>query len=172
MLAALLLAAAAGCAEGEPASGPSSAATTPPPVATSATAPPVPSAPPEPGATTEPAATVSNAFPLTVTRRGGFAGLDESASIAADGSATLTREGRAPEPVRVPAATTAELRRLLSTPDLAARAAPSPGAPVCADGYEYRFVTPSATTVVPDCGGGHGAALDRLLSISAGLFAR
>ncbi|AEV87019.1 Kinesin-like protein KIF13B [Actinoplanes sp. SE50] len=158
VLAALLLAGVAGCANGEPAAAP-------PPVAASSSATPASSA------MSAPTASAARAVPLTVTRRGGFAGVEESVSIAADGSATATRKGQAAAPVRVPTATTTELRRLLGTPGLAAQASPSPGAPGCDDGFEYTFVTPSATTVVQDCEGGHGATLDRLLTLGAGLFA-
>ncbi|MEV8510006.1 hypothetical protein AB0368_34985 [Actinoplanes sp. NPDC051475] len=100
-------------------------------------------------------------------RRGGFAGVDDRATIAADGTAMVSRRGRAPVRTAVPAKTMAELRGLLNSPGFAHQAKPTA---VCNDGFEYEFVTPSSTTVVHDCGASQVAEVDRALAIVATLF--
>lgn len=157
VLAALLL---AGCAGNEPGSAPSAPpATSASPVTTAspaASATPVPSAPP-----------AGQAFPLTINRRGGFAGFDDHAEIAADGSVTVTRRGQSPAKVTLPAATVEELARLVSSPEFTTQAAP-----VCNDGFEYEVVSPGTRLLVQDCGTSHGATVDRVLAIGAELFNR
>jgi hypothetical protein len=86
----------------------------------------------------------AGAFPLTVTRRGGFAGVDDSARIAADGSAVVTHRGQSPVSITLPATTMDELRHALATPAQA-------GASTCSDGYEYTIVSPSGSTVIHGC---------------------
>ena len=106
------------------------------------------------------AAPADQAFPLTVTRRGGFVGVDDSARIAADGSAVVTAQGRPPVRTSLSADAVAELGRLMATP------APSAGVTVCNDGYEYGFTSPSATMTVVDC----DTPRDRKVAIVAPLF--
>jgi hypothetical protein len=146
VLAASLL---AGCAGNEPGSAPSAAVTS---AAPSAAAP-----------------SAAQAFPLTVNRRGGFAGFDDRAEIAADGSVTVTRRGQSAAKVTLPAATVAELGRLVTSPEFAVEAGPSP-AGVCNDGFEYEVVSPASRLVVDDCGTSHGAAVDRVLAVATELF--
>jgi hypothetical protein len=135
ILAALLLSGIAGCAD-SPSRTQTSYATSAPP---------------------------ADAFPLTVTRRGGFAGVDDSARITADGSAVVTHRGRSPVQTSLPAGTMAELGRLLATPGRAtASAAPS----TCDDGYEYEIVSPSASMAVHGC----DIPQDRLVAIAELLF--
>jgi hypothetical protein len=142
-LAAFLL---AGCARNDPASTPV-IATAPSASATSS----------------------AQAFPLTINRQGGFAGFDDRAEIAADGSVTVTRRGQSAAKVTLPAATVAELGRLVTSPDFAVEAGPSP-ARVCNDGFEYELVSPTSRLVVDDCGTPHGATVDRVLAVANELF--
>ncbi|WIM98553.1 hypothetical protein ACTOB_002156 [Actinoplanes oblitus] len=109
-------------------------------------------------------------FPLTVTRRGGFAGVDDSVRIAADGSAVVTHRGRPPVRTAVSAATMAELRQLLAGPASTGRGTSSVSPAVCADGYEYEIVTGSATTAVHGCDTAHAIAQNPVLTLVAGLF--
>jgi hypothetical protein len=108
-------------------------------------------------------------FPFTVNRRGGFAGVDDRAEVSADGIVVVTTRDRSVAPKSVPVATMDELRRLLTSPDFTGGATAAT-APTCADGFEYRLVTPAASRTVHDCGDSHGATVDRLVAISAGLF--
>ncbi|MFI7600033.1 hypothetical protein [Actinoplanes sp. NPDC049681] len=175
VLAALLLTGIAGCKDDGRTSAASPASASPS-ASVSAPASPDASAPGTSApATSEAAAPQPSSpaadptFPLTVARRGGFAGVDERATIAADGSAMVTLQGRAPVRKAVPAATLDELRRLLNSPDFARQAKPTA---VCNDGYEYEFASRSSTKVVHDCGASQGAAVDRTLAIAASLFKR
>lgn len=172
VLATLLLAGLTGCGADSPDSTPSSPATAGP------ASPSAPSGPASPSATAPSAsasasstatAASSAAFPLTISRRGGFAGVDDRAEIAANGSATVTTRDRAAVKVTVPAATVDELRRLVTTPEFSGKAA-LPEAPTCNDGFEYEVATPSSTVTVHDCGQPHGAPIDRILAIGAELL--
>ncbi|MEV4279828.1 hypothetical protein [Actinoplanes xinjiangensis] len=168
VLATLLLAGLAGCGGDSPDSTPSSPATSAPasPVVTSAAAP---SATAPSSSTPTAASSSAAAFPLTISRRGGFAGVDDRAEIAADGSATVTTGDRPAARVTVPAATVDELRRLVTTPEFSGKAA-LPEAPACNDGFEYEVATPSSSVTVHECGQPHGAPIDRLLAIAAQLL--
>ncbi|MFC4070151.1 hypothetical protein [Actinoplanes subglobosus] len=150
VLVVLLL---AGCAGTEPASTPS--------------APPV--SPASPAASS--AAPAGQAFPLTIHRQGGFAGFDDRAEIAADGTVVVTRRGQSPAKVTLPAATVEELGRLVTSPEFTVESVPSPTA-VCNDGFEYEVVSPGSRLVVQDCGTSHGATVDRVLAVATGLFSR
>ncbi|MDI6104237.1 hypothetical protein QLQ12_37165 [Actinoplanes sp. NEAU-A12] len=168
VLAVLLLAATAGCQSGGEASpSPSLSA----PAASVPASTEAGTAPASPAAASSPAASAAaeKAFPLAVSRRGGFAGVDDHVSITADGTAVVTRRGGPAVRTSLPAATMDELRLLLAAPEFAGRTTP-PDAPVCNDGFEYELVSPSSTTRVHDCGGGHGTAVDRVLAIVAQLF--
>ncbi|GGQ72372.1 hypothetical protein [Couchioplanes azureus] len=175
VLTALLLVGIAGCTQNGTASAPgASTSAASAPAASASAVPASASAAPEStsaGATpssASPAAPGAQAlFPLAIHRRGGFAGVDDRASVAADGSVVVTRRGKGTVRTSLPAGTMAELRRLLTAPDL--RAAPS-NAPVCNDGYEYAFTSPSSTAVGYDCNVPQGASLDKLLTIAGQLF--
>lgn len=179
VLAAVLLTGLAGCQGDDRASASPSPALSTSPAASAPVSPSIPapaastSAPassaPAPSATGKPPAPSDKAFPFAVTRRGGFAGVDDHATIAADGSAVITRQGKPAVRTSLPAGTMAELGRLLTTPELTGKATPTGGA-VCNDGFEYELVSPSSTTLVVDCGAPHGTTVDRILDITAGLF--
>ncbi|MEV6600023.1 hypothetical protein AB0M36_24675 [Actinoplanes sp. NPDC051346] len=163
VLTTLLLLGVAGCAE----NGAASAGASPTPTAAAPTSPAKASAIPTTSAAPDPAP-AEKLFPLAVHRRGGFAGVDDRASIAADGSVVVTRRGRAAVRTSLPATTMTQLRRLLAAPDL--RGTPSDAPAVCNDGYEYEFTSPSATLLVHDCDVPQGASLDKLLAMTAKLF--
>ncbi|GAA3344974.1 hypothetical protein GCM10020358_50290 [Amorphoplanes nipponensis] len=167
LAAALLVCGATGCSDtAEPSSPPPVSAPGSAP-AGSAPATSVPSSPaPVPSGTGTTTAAAAKVFPLIVTRRGGFAGVDDRASITADGSVVVTMQGRPPVRSSLPAATMAELRRLLTAPDLTGPASPA----VCNDGFEYEFVGPSVNAKVQDCGASHGATMDAMLAVAARLF--
>jgi hypothetical protein len=150
----LMIAGCGGQAPGSPAPVPP--ATTPAGTPESATAPP-------------PQGTAEAAFPLTITRRGGFAGVDDRAAITADGTAVVTRDGQAPVRTKLPAATVTELRRLLAAPEFSGGAVPS-ASTTCNDGFEFTFVSPSATTVLLDCGDQQRTAPARMLALAGPLF--
>jgi hypothetical protein len=169
LLAAVLLVGVAGCGHNDRPFGLPSAAV--PPSSAPAVSPPATPAPTAAAPSRTTTAAPAKTFPLAVTRRGGFAGVDDRVLITADGTAVVTRQGRPPVRTSLPAATMADLRRLLEAPDLAGRAPATDASAVCNDGYEYEIVSPSATTIVHDCNTSHGATLDRMLAIVADLLA-
>jgi hypothetical protein len=144
-LLALLAVVAAGCA-----SGPSSAGASP-------NAGAAPSSP----ATINPAPAA--ALPLTFSRTGGFAGVDDQLTIAADGTVTVKRGSAAAPSTSLGAAKLAELNRLLADPALTGPTSPPAGRVVCSDGFVYRFRTPGWTLVTDDCAGHNQPAVQRVL---------
>ncbi|MEU4164561.1 hypothetical protein [Actinoplanes sp. NPDC026670] len=157
VLATLLLAGLAGCTEAAPAPAASPAASTAvvSPSASAVVSPPTPSA--------------VSVFPVTASRQGGFAGVDDHAEIAADGSVTLTGGGKPAQKTSLPAASVAELSRLVASPEFTAASGKS-GLPACNDGFEYTIATPAATVTVHDCGQPHGEPVDSILAIVTPLF--
>jgi hypothetical protein len=102
---------------------------------------------------------------LDFSRTGGFAGVDDHLSIAANGTVTVKRRSGAAKSTKLGAAKLAELNRLLADPALTGPTQPpaSRGA-VCSDGFVYRFQTPSWTQVINDCGSGSNRpAVQRVL---------
>ncbi|GIE29359.1 hypothetical protein Ait01nite_024040 [Actinoplanes italicus] len=152
LLATLLL---SGCTADDrsPAGNAASAGTTTSAAAESATTTPATAAP----------------FPYTVSRRGGFAGVDDRAQVSADGTAVVTTGNGSAAAKALPVATMDELRGLLTSPGFTSPATVA-SAPTCADGFEYEMVTPAAALTVHDCGDSHGPTVDRLIAISADLF--
>ncbi|MEU8665252.1 hypothetical protein, partial [Actinoplanes philippinensis] len=168
VLAVLMLAGLAGCTGETPESTPSAPVTssaTPPPVS-AAPSPAAPSASPPapPTATSSAAPPAAAAFPLAISRRGGFAGVEDRAEIAANGTVTVTSRGRPAARTTLPAATVAELSRLVTSTEFTGQAG-RPEAPTCNDGYEYEVAGPAWTVTVHDCGQPHGAPIDRVLAI-------
>ena len=185
---ALLLTGVAGCGDSEQPPTAPPPVSAPPASAPASTAGSAPSSPAPPAstptrprtatatttstpATSRPATSTpaTGAFPLTVSRQGGFAGVDDRVSITADGSAVVTRRGGSPVRTSLPDSTMAELRRLLTSADFARGSAPAERV-VCNDGFEYEFANRTTTITVTDCGNPHGATMDRLLAIVARLF--
>ncbi|MEU4624900.1 hypothetical protein AB0G04_33625 [Actinoplanes sp. NPDC023801] len=156
LLAVLLLAGLTGCTGDDRPAAPAASA-------------PAASLPAAPGPTENATTPAAAPFPFTVNRRGGFAGVDDRARIDADGTVVVTTRERSSAPASLPAATMDELRRLLTSADFTGRAGTA-SAPTCDDGFEYELATPEATVTVHDCGDPHGATVDRLVAISAGLF--
>ncbi|MFF5077591.1 hypothetical protein ACFY36_11105 [Actinoplanes sp. NPDC000266] len=181
LTAALLFGGAAGCADGDRTPAPPPAQASTPAVSASLTSAPLTSAPatsapasapaPPPAKTTSRPAT-DKAFPLTVSRRGGLAGVDDSVRISADGSAIVTRRGRPPVTTTVPATKMAELRGLLDRLGPAAGRPARSGRPgaVCNDGFEYQITGPSIAARVDGCGTPENTELTRLLTVAAALF--
>ncbi|GAA4601030.1 hypothetical protein GCM10023107_55220 [Actinoplanes octamycinicus] len=175
VLATLLIGGVAGCADNIQGAAPAASVS---PAAPSAAGPAsVPAATGAATATaaasvtaTATAAPVGKAFPLTVTRRGGFAGVDDRVVIAADGSAVVTHRGKAPVRTSLSAGTMAELRQLLTAPEFTGRRTPSASPAVCADGFEYEIVSASVATAVHGCDAAHAIAQNPVLTLVAGLF--
>ncbi|MEU4243927.1 hypothetical protein [Actinoplanes sp. NPDC026619] len=124
----------------------------------------------QPAAPAQSASAAAPMFPLTITRRGGFAGVDDRAEITADGATVVTRRGKPPVRGSLPADAMADLRQLLTAPAFTGRPTPTDSSPVCADGYEYEVTSPSATTSVHVCGVPEDAAPARMVAIAATLF--
>ena len=95
--------------------------------------------------------TALNALPIEFSRTGGLVGVDEQATVSAEGLVTITRGGASDTPQPLDGATFAQLKQLLA--DVPA-SGPSPtpsSAGVCADGYQYRLRTPSWSAATDDC---------------------
>ncbi|WP_433796144.1 hypothetical protein [Actinoplanes sp. CA-252034] len=169
VLAALLLAGLAGCTSATPESTPSSSATPPPvsPAPSSTTASPAPTVSTTVASPAAPPA--ASAFPLAISRRGGFAGVEDRAEIAANGSVVVTSRDRPPAKTSLPAATVAELSRLVTSTEFTGQAG-KPELPTCNDGYEYEVAAPGWTVTVHDCGQPHSAPVDRILEIAVPLL--
>jgi hypothetical protein len=110
-------------------------------------------------------------LPLDFTRTGGFAGVDDHLSIAANGTVTVKRRSGAAKSTKLSTAKLAELKRLLADPALTGPTQPpaSRGA-VCSDGFVYRFQTPSWTQVIDGCGGPTRPPVQRVLKFVAPLL--
>ena len=93
----------------------------------------------------------STAFPLEISRTGGLVGINEQASISADGTVTVTRDGVAGTPRPLDENTFAELKQLLAEVPAAGPSPAPSNTGVCADGYQYRLRTPSWSTTTDDC---------------------
>jgi hypothetical protein len=124
----------------------------------------------QPAAPAPAASAAAPVFPVTITRRGGFAGVDDRAQIAADGVAVVTRRGKPPVRGPVPAGTMADLRQLLTGPDFGGRPAPADSPAVCADGYAYEVAGPSASASFSGCGAPADAGAGLVAEIAATLF--
>ncbi len=103
-----------------------------------------------PGSSSAPSE-VAGRFPVSVTRSGGFAGVDDAVVVAADGSATVKRRSGRPTPVTLTAEQLAELRTLLASPALAAEAAGPAQRESCADGFTVTLTTGSVRATSYSC---------------------
>lgn len=171
---AVLAVIAAGCSSpaDTPASpGPSAAASSSAAPVTSSPAPasPIPTTPDEGEPTAKPGSAAM--LPLDFTRTGGFAGVDDHLTIAADGAVTIKRRSATAKADPLSAAKLAELQRLLADPALTSASQPPANRDaVCADGFIYRFRTPSWTLLLDNCGGTNRPAVERLLKFIAPLL--
>jgi hypothetical protein len=106
---------------------------------------------------------------VSLVRTGGFAGMNDEVSVAADGSWSATdrtggrRTGRLTEQQR------AELDRLTADPALRGESDLEPSPSTCADAYSYRLTVGSVRVGFVDCPTGPAppptaAAIVRLLS--------
>ncbi|KUL41342.1 hypothetical protein [Actinoplanes awajinensis] len=100
---------------------------------------------------------------MDFSRSGGFAGLDERLHIDADGTATVTRKGRAGKPVQLTTTQLAALRKALSDPALDAPADAPADPRACADAFQYEIRTPSWRGSADDCNPGT-PAMQKVLS--------
>jgi hypothetical protein len=100
-----------------------------------------------------------NVLPLDFSRSGGFTGGEDRLHIDADGTLTVTREGVTGKPVTLDPNVLAELKRVLAEPKTAAT-----GGGICADGYQYRVITPSWAYLTDDCSRA-GSELDHTLDL-------
>lgn len=115
-------------------------------------------------ATPTPAPTPVQAFPLTVSRTGGFAGFDDKLVIQADGSATLTRRAQASTTCRVDQTLLASIAASATKVDWSAL----PGKPPKVEHPDDMVVAVSAGGGVAELGdprvGALNAPLSRLLA--------
>jgi hypothetical protein len=110
-------------------------------------------------------ATQDRALPLTLSRTGGIAGVQDQVEVDPDGTATVIRRGGTPATSTLSAADLAALRRLLTDPALAREAKVTAGNGVCADGFQYTLRTPSVTMKTDDCGRSDRPTLAKIISL-------
>ena len=121
-------------------------ATTTPTAAGSASAPAPSSA--SGGATTLP----SGALTLTLVRTGGFVGVNQTITIAADGSWTyVDKRAGTTSTGKLSPDQVAQLVKLLQDPALA-QDLRQPSGVVCSDAFEYAVTMGSLSAMVEDCG--------------------
>ncbi|MFI5496760.1 hypothetical protein [Actinoplanes sp. NPDC051859] len=166
--AALLLGSVGACGNqpttpaAQPPTTPTSAAAPSPTTTSAAPATTDPTRPPTESTTAPEPPPAAGVFPLTVSRRGGFAGVNDRVAIKADGTTLVTRDGQQTTRTTLPAATMSELRRLLTAPDFPRREKSSA---VCSDGFEYEISTASTTAVMEDCGPAQETSIDKVVAI-------
>jgi hypothetical protein len=125
------------------------ASATPPASTTGPTSSPTPG----PAATRTPSPAGGARGAVLVHRTGGFAGVDESLSVAADGSWSYGNARRGTQQSgRLTPAQRDSLQRLLAAPQLGGEANQTPSAN-CADGFLYTISTGSVRVAFADCGG-------------------
>jgi hypothetical protein len=90
---------------------------------------------------------------ITVSRTGGFAGVEQRLVVRPDGEWAWTGadQGGGPGHGRLTEAQRAELARLAALPALAAEARAKGGAPGCADGFDYLLTVGSLSVSWMDC---------------------
>ena len=117
-------------------------------------------------ATSPPAApTPGQPLPLTLSRTGGIAGVQDQVKIDPDGTATVTHRAGKPTTTTLSAKSLAALRGLLADPALAREAKAVDGAGTCADGFQYSLRTPALTMKTTDCGRSKQPTLAKLITL-------
>jgi hypothetical protein len=99
-------------------------------------------------------------------------GVSVELTVAADGTALVTRDGARPAQTTLSAGDLAELRRLLADPALIREGTASRGPGVCSDGFQYRLRTPRVSVMTDDCGGRHRPAFAKILDLVRPLLNR
>jgi hypothetical protein len=115
-------------------------------------------------------ATSPAAVPVSMSRTGGIAGVNQSIEIAADGTWVYTnKRNNQSETGTLTAAQRAELQRLVSDPafsaDLGQRAVPK-GKP-CSDGFQYTIGTTGEKVSFEQCGDGNATVVQAAIALVA-----
>lgn len=117
-------------------------------------------------ATTSPPAAVAQPFPLTLSRTGGIAGVQDQVKIDTNGTATVTHKSGKPTTTTLSATDLAALRRLLTDPALVREAKAADGSgQQCADGFQYDLRTPDLSMKTTDCGRSSHPTLAKVISL-------
>jgi hypothetical protein len=114
--------------------------------------------------TTDPT-TSAQPLPLTLSRTGGIAGVQDQVKIDPDGTATVTHRSGKPTTTRLSAPELAALRRLVTDPALAREAKAADGAGTCADGFQYDLRTPALSMKTTDCGRSNRPTLAKIITL-------
>jgi hypothetical protein len=117
-------------------------------------------------ATSAPTA-VGQPLPLTLSRTGGIAGVQDQVKIDTNGTATVTHRAGKPTTTTLSAEDLAALRRLLTDPALVREAKAADGAgQQCADGFQYALRTPDLSVKTNDCGRSTHPTLAKVISLA------
>src|SRR5215831_14298075 len=113
---------------------------------------PAPGGPGPGGATT---ATAAHPYPLTITRTGGFIGVNESITLRSDGGWSYSAiKGKPTAQGTLPAADLAKVNQTLSNPAFGLDVRPHKNGVVCNDGYTYSVSIGPETSTFDECGEG------------------
>jgi hypothetical protein len=110
-------------------------------------------------------ATQAHPYPLTVTRTGGFAGVNESITVRSDGG--WSYGGSRAKPAAQGTLTAAELdqvTRTVSDPAFPADVSPHRTQVICNDGFSYSVTIGPETSSFDDCGEVDRPLFDALLA--------
>jgi hypothetical protein len=117
--------------------------------------------------TTSAPTAVAQPLPLTLSRTGGIAGVQDQVKIDTDGTATVTHRAGKPTTTTLSAKDLAALRRLLTDPALVREAKAADGAgQQCADGFQYDLRTPDLSVKATDCGRSTHPTLAKVISLA------
>jgi hypothetical protein len=119
-----------------------------------------------------PAPRAGQAFPFTLTRTGGFIGAADRVTVAADGTATMTRRGSSPVQVKLSSTDLARLRSLLLDPALTREARQVRTTGVCNDGFRYSVRTPTLSMTWDTCDKKARPTADQILTLIVPLVNR
>lgn len=110
---------------------------------------------------------VGQPLPLTLSRTGGIAGVQDQVKIDTKGTATVTNRAGKSTTTTLSAKNLAALRRLLTDPALVreAKAGDSTGQQ-CADGFQYDLRTPDLSMKTTDCGRSTHPTLAKVISLA------
>ena len=118
---------------------------------------------PETGAPTA----IAQPLPLTLSRSGGIAGVQDQVKIDTNGTATVTHKSGQPTTTKLSATELSALRGLLTDPALVREAkAANPAGQQCADGFQYDLRTPDLSMKTTDCGRNSHPTLAKVISLA------
>ena len=110
--------------------------------------------------------TATHPYPLTISRTGGFAGVDESITVRSDGGWSYSaNRGKPTAQGTLPAPDLAKVTQTLSDPAFGLDVRPHKQNGVCADGFTYSVSIGPETSTFDECGEGDRPLFTALLTV-------